>query len=221
MNYGRKTVRQKTYEQKILKLLFIILMFGLFIGFIVGYIITSNDYKTSIRKYGTVAATLENHDFNYLMTAAELGFVPLKVDMDIELQEYVYCLSYANNIDFAFVMGLIQTESNFKTDVVSKTNDYGLMQINKINHSWLSKELGINNFNDPYQNVRAGIYILRDLFEKYEDNSKVLMAYNLGETGAKRLWVQDIYETTYSKKVLKNAENFNSEIGGESNVVLQ
>ena len=203
-----KTVRQKSYEQKILKLLFIILMFGLIVGYLTGHIITSNDYKTSIRKYGTVAATSENHDFDYLMTAAELGFVPLKVNMDIELQEYIYCLSYANNIDFNFVMGLIKTESEFNPNVISDTNDYGLMQINSINHKWLSEELGITNFLDPYQNVRAGIYILRDLFDEYKDNSKVLMAYNMGETGAKRLWVQGIYESKYSKEVLKSAEDF-------------
>ena len=85
-----KTVRQKSYEQKILKLLFIILMFGLIVGYLTGHIITSNDYKTSIRKYGMIAATSENHDFDYLMTAAELGFVPLKVNMDIELQNQYY-----------------------------------------------------------------------------------------------------------------------------------
>lgn len=42
------------------------------------------------------------------------------------------------------------------------------------------------------------------LFEKYEDPEKVLMAYNMGETGAKRLWDKGIYETDYTNKVIKN-----------------
>jgi soluble lytic murein transglycosylase-like protein len=105
-------------------------------------------------------------------------------------------------------MGLIKTESEFNPNVISETNDYGLMQINKINHKWLSEELGITDFLDPYQNVRAGIYILKDLFDEYEDTSKVLMAYNMGETGAKRLWVRGIYESKYSKEIINNAKDF-------------
>ena len=30
------------------------------------------------------------------------------------------------------------------------------------------------------------------------------MAYNMGETGAKRLWDNGIYETNYTNKVIKN-----------------
>lgn len=32
-------------------------------------------------------------------------------------------------MDFNFVMGLIKTESSFQVDIISKTNDFGLMQI--------------------------------------------------------------------------------------------
>ena len=105
-------------------------------------------------------------------------------------------------------MGLIQTESTFNSDIVSSTNDYGLMQINTVNHGWLQEKLGIKDFLDPYQNTRSGIYILRNLFEKYEDPAKVLMAYNLGETGAKKLWDKGIYETDYTRKVFNNIEQF-------------
>ena len=76
------------------------------------------------------------------------------------------------------------------------------MQINTVNHEWLQEKLGITDFLDPYQNTRSGIYILRTLFEKYQDTAKVLMAYNMGEDGAKKLWDKGIYDTSTHKKSL-------------------
>lgn len=100
-------------------------------------------------------------------------------------------------------MGLMKHESGYDIDNISPTNDYGLMQINKCNHKWLSKHLGIDDFLNPYQNVLAGTYMLHDLFTRYEDTSLVLMAYNMGEDTAKRLWNNGITETGYTNVVYK------------------
>lgn len=149
--------------------------------------------------------------------AGDLKFVPLDVPMDEDLQEFVFYLSAAYEMDFTFVMALIQQESGYKLDVISKTNDYGLMQINEINHPYLQEQLGITDFTEPYGNVRAGMFILRKLFEKYETPEKVLMAYNMGETGASRLWEQGIFEINYSKSVLQIQRELNAELGRSSN----
>jgi soluble lytic murein transglycosylase-like protein len=132
--------------------------------------------------------------------------------LDDETQQMILEKSEQYNVDFAFTMALIFRESSFDSDVVSKSNDYGLMQINKINHEWLSEELGITNFLDPEQNVTAGLYILHNLFEKYDDPTLVLMAYNMGETGARRLWVQGIYSTDYAEDILQQADIYDAEI---------
>ena len=105
-------------------------------------------------------------------------------------------------------MALMYTESSFRADVVSGTNDYGLMQINKCNHEELSSALGITDFNEPYQNIRAGLYILRRLFEKYDEPSMVCMAYNMGEYGASVLWDNGVYSTSYSQKVLAKMDEY-------------
>jgi soluble lytic murein transglycosylase-like protein len=76
----------------------------------------------------------------------------------------------------------------------------------------LSEEVGFTDFFDPEQNVTAGLYMLRDLFEKYEDPALVLMTYNMGETGAKRLWDKGIYTSDYAEAVLQQAEIYNEEI---------
>lgn len=149
--------------------------------------------------------------------AGDLKFVPLDVPMDEDLQEFVFYLSAAYEMDFTFVMALIQQESGFRSDVISKTNDYGLMQINEINHPYLQEQLGITDFTEPYSNVRAGMFILRKLFEKYETPEKVLMAYNMGETGASRLWEQGIFEINYSKSILQIQQELNAELERSSN----
>lgn len=141
-------------------------------------------------------------------------FVPLDCELPAELQEYTYYLCEAYYIDFDFVMALMYAESSFRTDVVSDTDDYGLMQINSVNHEKLSENLGITDFTDPYQNIRAGVYILRGLFEKYDDAAKVLMAYNMGDYGASVLWDKGVYSTTYTNKILAKADEYAAMRGG-------
>lgn len=144
--------------------------------------------------------------------AGDLDFTPLNVALDEELQEFIYYLAAGYNIDFTFVMALIKQESDYVIDVISDTNDYGLMQINVCNHEWLAELLGITDYLDPYQNIRAGMFILRKLFEQYDDVSLVLMVYNMGEDGASILWEQGVYETNYSTSILAIQQSFIAEL---------
>lgn len=130
-----------------------------------------------------------------------------------DLQEFTYYLSAAYDIDYTLVLAIISKESAFMPDGISSTNDYGLMQINACNHEWLAEELGITDFIDPYENIKAGLFILRGLFEKYDSTSKVLMAYNMGENGASKLWEQGIFESNYSKDVLQKQETYRQILG--------
>ncbi len=212
---ARRQIMKKKRITKVIISWIVILIIGILIGNSIARIDIAADKQETLQQFSEVEAygTIDGKTFNWGLSSdrtsgAELGFIPLEVGLDEDLQEFIYCLSYVYNIDFPFVMGLIQTESAFNSDVVSSTNDYGLMQINIVNHEWLQEKLGIKDFLDPYQNTRSGIYILRNLFEKYEDPAKVLMAYNLGETGAKNLWDKGIYETDYTRKVFNNIEQF-------------
>jgi len=131
--------------------------------------------------------------------------------LDDDTQQMILDKANHFNIDFAFTMAVIYKESSFNPNADSGSS-VGLMQINRINHKWLSEEVGFTDFFDPEQNVTAGLYMLRDLFEKYEDPALVLMAYNMGETGAKRLWDKGIYTSDYAEAVLQQAEIYNGEI---------
>lgn len=140
-------------------------------------------------------------------------FQTYDIDLSEELQNYTFEQCQKVNLDPKLVLAVIKVESNFKSDLISRTNDYGLMQINKVNHGWLKKKLGVTDFLDPKQNIDCGIYMLKELFDKYSDDHKVLMAYNFGEGGMKRNWKKGVRSSKYSRKVLQTREEL---VGGTS-----
>lgn len=140
----------------------------------------------------------------------EVEQVPTMYDipLDTELQHYTYnlCVEYGVEEYYPLMLAVMWHESNFNEKVVSRTNDYGLMQINKINHKWLSEKFGITDFLDAKQNIKAGVYMLSTYLLKYEDIDKALMAYNLGEAGARRYWNAGKYTTKYVQLTRKRLE---------------
>lgn len=133
------------------------------------------------------------------------------IPLSPELQEYTFRLCEENGLDYEMVLALMDQESDYREDIISKTNDYGIMQINEVNHEWLKEELGIDDFLEAKQNIRAGIRILAELTAKYEDPHLVLMAYNCGESGAKRLWKQGKTTSEYSRSIMARAEELRKE----------
>lgn len=139
--------------------------------------------------------------------AAEAKFVAIRqetVPMSAEFQKYIHDVSAEYDLEFPLVLAVIWQESRFDAGAVSVSGDVGLMQINPINHARLSAALGITDFSDPYQNVRAGVYMLHELYCHYGDMNRVLMAYHMGEGAASSLWAQGIYETGYTRSVLRH-----------------
>lgn len=129
------------------------------------------------------------------------------IELDKDIQDYLIslCKDKYNNVPIELVLSLIKKESNFESNIISKTDDYGICQINKINHDWLSKELNITNFLDPYQNILCCVHMLSNCLNIADNNiEKALMCYNLGNKGAKSYWDKGIYSTSYSKEVYDN-----------------
>ncbi len=220
-----KSIKKTSIAKRILISWLIVAIIFSLVGFLIGSITSHGSDKatepeaeteTEILIYGQYDGRIFNGEMS-MDWGGDLNFVPLDVPMDEDLQEFIFYLSAGYNIDFTLVMAMIQQESGFQADVISGSNDYGLMQINKINHPYITETLGITDFLEPYNNVRSGMFILRKLFEKYETPEKALMAYNMGETGASRLWEQGIFETNYSKKVLQYQQQFIEELERSSN----
>ena len=122
------------------------------------------------------------------------------------IQEIITEVAEEYEIAPSLILAMAQVESNMNPRAVSKTGDYGLMQINKVNHEWLEKELGITDWFDVRQNVEAACYIVNWLRYNYEECQDVyccLMAYNMGVGNARKLWNKGIYESEYCDKIFE------------------
>ena len=65
-------------------------------------------------------------------------------------------------------ISIIALESNFNSQLISETNDYGYMQVNKVNHERMAKTLGTRNAHPgPYVNLNWGTYLLAGLYDKW------------------------------------------------------
>ena len=122
------------------------------------------------------------------------------IPLDHELQDVALaaCEEYGVLPDVLFAV--MEVESGYQPDA-QNGECYGLMQIHSINLPWLQEQIGTTDLSDPVQNIRAGAYILGGYLKRYSLTDS-LMAYNLGEGGAKAQWEQGIHETAYTRKVL-------------------
>lgn len=108
-----------------------------------------------------------------------------------KLQKHTYelCIEYGIEKYYTLILAQLYYESQYDADVISKTNDYGIAQINKCNHKYLKEELGIDDFLDPYQGILANIYMMSG-YLKQVGPEKALLWYNSGNpnTKIKRSW---------------------------------
>lgn len=131
------------------------------------------------------------------------------IPLSHELQDVALaaCEEYGVLPDVLFAV--MEVESGYQLDA-RNGECFGLMQIHSINLPWLQEQIGTTDLSDPTQNIKAGAYILGGYLERYSLTDS-LMAYNLGEGGAKAQWAQGIHETAYTRKVLecieRSAEN--------------
>lgn len=102
------------------------------------------------------------------------------------------------------LFAVMEVESGFQTDAQNGACT-GLMQIHSINLPYLQEQIGISDLSDPEQNIQAGAFILGGYLSRYSTEDS-LMAYNLGEGGAKKQWEQGIHGTAYTEKVLNEME---------------
>lgn len=137
--------------------------------------------------------------------AAEPTYYDIPLSKDLQLYTYNKCVEYGIPEHYELVLAMMWQESNYTTNLVSSTDDYGIMQINSCNHTWLVDLLGPTDFLDAHDNINAGVYIISKLLIKY-DVHKALMSYNMGEHGASLSWHTGNYTSSYSRGVVAKRE---------------
>lgn len=87
---------------------------------------------------------------------------------------------YSNQyrVDRSFVKAVIGVESCYRPRVRSSAGARGLMQLMPVT----AKRFGVQNRNNPSQNIKGGVRYLRFLLDRYNgDKALAAAAYNAGE----------------------------------------
>lgn len=185
--------RTKLYANMILVLLVLI---GGVLGFFLAKLTTPPQETITVTKTVEVPA----YKSNVLVDTADVFL--FDVPLSDSLQRYIYEICADENVPVTLVMAMIEHESGFDPEAVSPTDDYGLMQINAVNHEWLKEEYRCADMMNPYQNVFCGISIISSYIDKYGELDKALMAYNMGNYGAQKAWKNGVTSIAYSEEIL-------------------
>lgn len=135
-------------------------------------------------------------------------YIYYDIDLSDDLQEYTQEVCKEYGINYELVLAIMACESQYDTLAISKTNDYGIMQINECNFEHLQNTFGNNiDFMNAKDNIVAGVYMLSLVKDYASNDSELLMCYNLGVNGAKKKWNAGIYSTPYTEKVINQKES--------------
>jgi soluble lytic murein transglycosylase-like protein len=114
--------------------------------------------------------------------ASRTGLTHLEIDA---LAEVVVDESQRHRLAPELVLAIMQVESGYRNYAVSEKDAMGLMQILPSTGRWLAPQIGLEwkgpqTLFDPIANVRLGVAYLRQLWDRYDNLSAALAAYNWG-----------------------------------------
>lgn len=177
---------------------YIVLILLVVVGFVIGRVTKPVEIEQV-----TITETIEvpTYEADKLPELSEIFIYD--VPLSENLQRYIYEVCADEEVPVALVLAMIEHESGFNPEVISATDDCGLMQINEVNYEWLEEDFRCVDMTNPYQNVFCGIKIIGQYLEQYEDDyTKALMAYNMGNYGAKKAWANGVENTRYTTSIM-------------------
>ncbi len=136
-----------------------------------------------------------------LVIIGVLAILPFTLRLPDAVMRTMYPLRYEaiirqaseeNDLDPAFVAGVIYTESRFRPDAESQSGAYGLMQLLPQSARFIQRKSGIKgDYRDPEVNIRLGTWFLGYLEDRYNGDERLMLAaYNSGE-GNVDAWASD------------------------------
>ena len=194
---------------RIITVLIALVLIGGIAGFFIGR-------GSAPEKTLTVTKTVEVPVYESAMLAETAEVFLYDIPLSDSLQRYIYEICADEGVPVTLALAMIEHESGFNPEAVSSTDDYGLMQINSVNHNWLEEKYRTADMLNPYQNVFCGISIIGEYIEKYEDYGKALMAYNMGNYGAQKAWENGVTSTKYSESILALMDKYEEVSHAES-----
>ena len=143
---------------------------------------------------------------------------PLDVALDAETQWAIYeACGYDPGL-FSLVMAIAEHESEFKPDLQGDNGQsLGMMQINTRWHTDRMEALGVTDLTDPVQCAAVAIDYLQELESRYgfeAESEALLMAYNMGPSGARKALNEGRTSTDYSREIMTVYQGYLAELEG-------
>lgn len=169
---------------------------------------------------------LEQNSNKQIHRAEEEIKRPIYKDIDLsdETLDYIFDLSQQHNYSYELLLALAKTESEFKVDAVSPTNDYGLFQLNKRTAKWIAEINEIKNYNlfNPQTNADMTIMYLNVIRDYWIDKKVseermfrlLILGFHYGIEGSKKY-----ISNADSNKYFKRVRDYKSEF--EQNIVME
>ncbi|MDP2829349.1 MAG: transglycosylase SLT domain-containing protein [Sulfuricellaceae bacterium] len=170
------------------------------------------------RAINTADKTRELHDFNLRYPSP--------------LREQLQAYAREQDLDEAWVYGLIRQESRFVQQAKSNVGAAGLMQVMPSTAQWIAKRMGLRSYqkhqiNEIDTNLSFGTYYLRHVLDSNDGQAVLATAsYNAGPGRARRwkdvkslegaIYVESIPFTEtrdYVQKVMSNASYYSNRFG--------
>lgn len=141
---------------------------------------------------------------------------PLEIPLEAETQWAIFEACEYDPGLFSLVMAIAEHESEFQPDLQGDNGQsLGMMQINIKWHTSRMEALGVTDLTDPVQCAAVAIDYLRELESRYgfePESEAILIAYNCGPSGAKRLIEAGTTSTTYSQEVITVFRSYRTEM---------
>ncbi len=126
--------------------------------------------------------------------------------------DYIYDESNKADLSYTLMLAMAKVESDFDTQLVSSTSDYGLLQLHKPTAKAIAEEVGVKSYNlkNPQTNIKFSIHYLKQLRDYWRDQgineeevfSLTVISYNRGVAGTRSyLKHRSIDDNTYLQKV--------------------
>lgn len=197
---GKRINRNRLMKVYAYIILMLLVVFGGVIGLFIGRFTAPAEVEIQTVTE-TVTVEVPVYEADKLPEVSEVFYYD--IPLSDSLQRYIYEICADEKVPVTLVLAMIEHESYFNPEIVSATDDYGLMQINAVNHEWLEEDYRCADMLNPYQNVFCGVKIVSTYIDKYDgDLTKALMAYNMGNYGARTAWENGITSTSYTDSIL-------------------
>lgn len=161
-----------------------------------------------------ITVPIESEAKMYIYYAVPKEYVMNGGEFSDELQEFTQDLCEERKLSYPFVLALIERETGYRNVNPNGYGSTGYMQIVQKWHKDRMAKFGVTDLLEPKGNITVGIDYLMELFEKYHEINLVLMAYNMGESGAKKMWEDGIYSSDYADYIMKREAEISLEIYG-------